>query len=186
LLASVGLALAVEPVDIDESVRENEPPYDYAARVAAEKCDAAITRLGRPTLAVLAADTVVVLGNQILGKAADGEEAAGMLGRLAGRRHEVLTAYRIRFDERTVERVVSTQVTFRSLDPKEVAAYVASGEWRGKAGAYAIQGIAGAFVTDVRGSVTNVVGLPMAEVLADLRALQALPGYPSVAFGVAS
>jgi septum formation protein len=185
LLQSVGLALAVEPVDLDESVRDGEPARNYAARVAGEKCDAAVARLGPGPLAVLAADTVVVIAGQILGKAADATEAAAMLQRLAGYRHEVLTAYRIRHGERMVERVVSTFVTFRSLDGKEVEAYVASGEWRGKAGAYAIQGIAGSFVTEVRGSFTNVVGLPLAEVVADLRALEALPGYPPPGFGAA-
>lgn len=182
---SVGLALTTLSVDIDESVRDGEPVRDYAVRMAAEKCDAGVSRLGSATLAVLAADTVVALGNRILGKAADEAEAESMLGQLAGHRHEVLTAYRIRFGERMVERLTSTSVHFRSLDAKEIAAYVASGEWRGKAGAYAIQGIAGAFVTDLRGSFTNVVGLPLAEVLADLRALEALPAYPPPAFGVA-
>jgi predicted house-cleaning NTP pyrophosphatase (Maf/HAM1 superfamily) len=95
-----------------------------------------------------------------------------------------LTAHRLRFDERMLERVVSTLVNFRSLDVREITAYPACGEWRGKAGAHAIQGIAGSFVTDVRGSFTNVVGLPLAEVLADLRALAALPDYPPPAFGV--
>jgi septum formation protein len=184
LLMSLGLALAVEPVDLDEAVRDGEPVRDYAVRMATEKCDAAMTRLGSPRLAVLAADTIVSLSNQILGKPADQAEAAKMLGQLAGHRHEVLTAYRIRFGEQTVDRLVSTQVSFRSLDAKEVAAYLASREWQGKAGAYAIQGIAGAFVTDLRGSFTNVVGLPLAEVLADLRALQALPDYPPTGFGV--
>ena len=185
LLESVGLVLTVEPVDIDEAARDGEPVRVYAARVAAEKCDAAVLRLGTPALAVLAADTVVSLAGEILGKP-DGEaQAAAMLQRLAGHRHEVLTAYRIRYGERVLERLVGTYVTFRSLDGKEVAAYLASGEWRGKAGAYAIQGIAGSFVNDVRGSFTNVVGLPPAEVLADLRALEALSGYPPPAFGVA-
>ena len=174
----------MEPVDIDESVHDGEPVRDYAVRLAAEKGDAAVARLGGPKLAVLAADTIVSLGNRILGKPADEAQAAEMLGQLAGRRHEVLTAYHIRFSERMVERLVSTQVHFRSLDAKEVTAYLASGEWRGKAGAYAIQGIAGCFVTDLRGSFSNVVGLPLAEVLADLRALEALPGYPPHAFGV--
>lgn len=183
LLRSVGLALTVEPVDLDESVHVGEPVRDYAVRMAAEKCDAAVARLGRPRLAVLAADTVVSLGHQILGKAGDAAEAALMLEQLAGHRHEVLTAYRIRFGERMLERLVSTLVHFRSLEASELTAYVASGEWQGKAGAYAIQGIAGSFVTDVRGSFSNVVGLPLAEVLADLRALQALPGYPPPAFG---
>lgn len=181
---SVGLALAIEVVDIDESVAEGEAVRAYAVRMAEEKCTAALARLGTPELAVLAADTVVALGDVILGKAGDDAEAKSMLERLAGHRHEVLTAYRIAFGGRTVGRLVSTQVHFRSLDAREVAAYVASGEWRGKAGAYAIQGIAGAFVTDLRGSFTNVVGLPLAEVLADLRALEALPGYPPPAFGV--
>jgi septum formation protein len=179
---SVGLVLTVVPADLDEGVREGEPVRDYAVRMAAEKCDTAVSRLGGPTLAVLAADTVVAIGNQILGKPVDEADAGRMLGQLAGHRHEVMTAYRIRFGERSVERLVSTLVHFRSLDASEIAAYVASGEWRGKAGGYAIQGIAGAFVTDVRGSFTNVVGLPLAEVLADLRALEALPAYPPAAF----
>jgi septum formation protein len=186
LLTGVGLALVVEPVDIDETPREEEPPRAYAVRVAADKCDAAVAKLGAPALAVLAADTVVTLAGEILGKPEGTEQAEAMLRRLAGRRHDVLTAYRIRYRERMLERVVVTNVTFRSLDGKEIAAYIACGEWRGKAGAYAIQGIAGSFVTDVRGSFTNVVGLPLAEVLADLRALQALPDYPPSAFGQSS
>jgi septum formation protein len=185
LLQGVGLVLAIEPVDVDETARAGEPARAYAARVAAEKCEAAMAKLGTPAQAVLAADTVVTLAGEILGKPDDEAHAAAMLRRLAGHRHEVLTAYRIRHGERMVERLVATGVSFRSLDTKEIAAYLACGEWRGKAGAYAIQGIAGSFVTEVRGSFTNVVGLPLAEVLADLRALAALPGYPPPAFGVA-
>jgi septum formation protein len=185
LLASVGLHLTVVPVDLDESVRDGETARAYACRLAGEKCDAAVARLGAPALPVLAADTVVTLAGEILGKPDGQEQAAAMLRRLAGHRHEVLTAYRVRHGERMLERVVSTWVNFRSLCAKEIAAYLASGEWRGKAGAYAIQGIAGSFVTDLRGSFTNVVGLPLAEVLADLRALAALPDYPPPAFGVA-
>jgi septum formation protein len=184
LLERVGLVLSVEPVDIDEAVHDGEAARAYAGRLAAEKCDAAIARLGSPPLPVLAADTIVTLAGEILGKPDDEAQSAAMLQRLAGHRHEVLTAYRVRFGERMLERVVGSFVTFRSLDAKELAAYLACGEWRGKAGAYAIQGIAGSFVTDVRGSFTNVVGLPLAEVLADLRALEALPGYPAPAFGV--
>jgi septum formation protein len=186
LLQNLGLVLALAPVDIDEAAREGEAVRDYAVRMAGEKCDAAVARQGATALAVLAADTVVSIGHEILGKPADEAQAEAMLQRLAGRRHEVLTAYRIRLGERMVERLVGTFVTFRSLDGKEVSAYLASGEWRGKAGAYAIQGIAGSFVTEVRGSFTNVVGLPVAEVIADLRALEALPGYPPPAFGVAA
>jgi septum formation protein len=163
LLQNLGLVLAVEPVDIDETAREQEPVRDYAVRMAAEKCDAAVARQGATALAVLAADTIVSIGQDILGKPADEAQAEAMLQRLSGRRHEVHTAYRIRQGERMVERLVTTFVNFRS--------------------AYAIQGIAGCFVTDLRGSFTNVVGLPVAEVIADLRALEALPGYPPTAFG---
>jgi septum formation protein len=185
LLEGLGLALTIAPVELDEAARADEPARVYVARMAAEKCDAAVARLGSPPLAVLAADTIVSLGNEILGKPVDAGQAEAMLRRLAGHRHEVLTAYRICLGERMVERLVATFVTFRSLDAKEVAAYVASDEWRGKAGGYAIQGIAGCFATELRGSFSNVVGLPLAEVLADLRALNALPGYPPPAFGVA-
>jgi septum formation protein len=184
LLETLGLALVLAPVDLDESVREGEPVRDYVVRVAAEKCDAAFAQHCDSTLAVLGADTVVSIAGQILGKPSDEADAAVMLGRLAGRAHDVLTAYRVRRGERLLERVVSTRVAFRSVDASEIAAYIASGEWRGKAGGYAIQGIAGSFVTDIRGSFTNVVGLPVAEVIADLRALEALPGYPPPAFGI--
>ncbi len=121
--------LAIEAVDLDESVREGEAARDYAARVAAEKCEAAVARLGAPALAVLAADTVVTLAGAILGKPADRADAEHMLRRLADRRHDVLTAYRIRLGERSVERVVSTRVAFRSLDGSELSAYLDCGEW---------------------------------------------------------
>jgi septum formation protein len=184
LLERLGLLLRIEPVDVDETPAAGEKARAYAQRLAAEKGDAALARLETAVLPVLTADTVVVLGDDILGKPANRDEAAAMLRRLAGRRHEVMTAYRAHFAGRMVERVVSTGVTFRSLDPTELRAYLDCGEWQGKAGAYAIQGIAGAFAIEVHGSFSNVVGLPLAEVIADLRALQALPGYPPAAFGV--
>ena len=185
LLERMGLVLRIEPVDVDETPAAGERARDYAERLAGEKGDAALARLGRQAafLPVLTADTVVVLGADILGKPADREQAAAMLRRLAGRRHEVMTAYRAHFGGRMVARVVSTGVSFRSLDPAEIQAYLDSGEWQGKAGGYAIQGIAGAFAIEVRGSFSNVVGLPLAEVIADLRALEALPAYPRPGFG---
>jgi len=183
LLELLGLVLRIEPVDVDETPAPGEKARAYAQRLAAEKGEAALTRLGQETLPVLTADTVVVVGDDILGKPANQDEAAAMLRRLAGRRHEVMTAYRARFGGRMVERLVSTGVSFRSLDPAELRAYLDCGEWQGKAGAYAIQGIAGAFAIEVHGSFSNVVGLPLAEVIADLRALEALPGYPPSAFG---
>jgi septum formation protein len=183
LLERLGLVLRIEPVDVDETPAPDEKARAYAQRLAAEKGDAALARLGLQSAPILTADTVVVLGDNILGKPANQDEAAAMLRRLAGRRHEVITAYRAQFAGRMVERVVSTGVSFRSLDPAELRAYLDCGEWQGKAGAYAIQGIAGAFAIEVRGSFSNVVGLPLAEVIADLRALEALPGYPPPAFG---
>ncbi|HVV48564.1 MAG TPA: Maf family protein [Polyangia bacterium] len=186
LLERLGLVLEIVPGDVDETPLAGEKPLDYARRVAAAKCDAVADgpAAGRP-LAVLAADTTVIVEDAILGKPADDAEARAMLRRLAGRRHEVVTATSIRFEGRRLERAVTTQVSMRALQPAEVDAYVASGEGRDKAGGYAVQGIAAAFVTELRGSLTNVIGLPLAEVLADLLALGALPRYPAAGFGAA-
>ena len=109
-----------------------------------------------------------------------------MLGQLAGRRHEVITAYRIQRASAATERAVSTTVKFRLLASEEIAAYIASGEWQGKAGGYAIQGIAAVFTSEIRGSFTNVVGLPLAEAVADLRALGGAPRWPPPGFGVSA
>jgi septum formation protein len=193
LLEQLGLALIVAAAEIDETPLPGERPADYVRRVAGAKCDAvAAARAVAPaeaSLPVLAADTIVVAagddGPEIFGKPADPDDARRMLARLAGRRHEVSTAYRIRFADKLVERTVTTVVAFRALAPAELEAYVACGEWRGKAGGYAVQGIAGAFVTELRGSHTNVIGLPLAEALADLQAAGALPAYPPGAFGEA-
>jgi septum formation protein len=187
LLARLGLRLRVEPAAIDESPHPDERAADYVRRMAGEKCAAALARLGAGLgeLPVLAADTTVVVEGQILGKPADAAEAEAMLRRLCGRRHEVITAYRVQRAAAATERAVTTQVTFRLATPAEIAAYVASGEWQGKAGGYAIQGIAAVFATEIRGSLTNVIGLPLAEVVADLRAVGALPGWPPAAFGAA-
>lgn len=205
LLERMGLALVVAPVDLDETPLDGEKAGDCVRRLAAAKCDAAVAALpagagesnvdgGDETLTVLGADTIVIVDGQILGKPCDAAEARAMLGRLAGRRHEVTTAYRIwrgrpggdGAGARIIDRAVTTLVSFRLLQPGEVEAYVASGEWEGKAGGYAVQGIAAAFTTELRGSLTNVIGLPLAEVLADLLAAGALPSYPRAAFGISS
>lgn len=185
LLERLGLRLVVAAADIDEASRPDERPEAYVRRMAAEK--AAAARAGaaagpHAALPVLAADTTVIVGGDILGKPRDEGDARSMLLRLAGTRHEVTTAYRILHGGREVERAVTTAVSFRLLDAGEIDAYLASGEWSGKAGGYAVQGVAAAFVTELRGSLTNVVGLPLAEVLADLRALGALPAYPPLRF----
>ncbi len=183
LLEQLGLNLQVTPANVDETPLTGERPADYVRRVAGAKCDA-VAGARAMDLPVVAADTIVIVDDQILGQPRDEADARRMLLALAGRRHEVTTAYRISFGGRTLDRAVTTAVSFRSLQPAEVDAYLASGEWKGKAGGYAVQGRAGMFVTEMRGSHTNVIGLPLAEVLADLQALQALPGYPPAGFGV--
>jgi len=193
LLERLGLRLAIAPAEIDESPRADEPPGDYVRRMAVEKVAAAVAVAagaspvaGRadaaPALPFLGADTIVIVDGTILGKPRDADDARAMLLRLAGRRHEVTTAYRVCLGARELDRAVTTIVAFRLLDPAELDAYVGSGEWSGKAGGYAVQGVAAAFVTEMRGSPSNVIGLPLAEVLADLRALGALPGYPPKQF----
>ncbi len=172
LLASAGITPEVAPADVDESAQPGELPGPLARRLAAAKADAAHAR--HPDACVLAADTVVALGPEALGKAATPDEARAMLARLAGRPHEVITAFSLRLGAEARDRVVSTRVTFRALAERDLDWYVASGDWKGKAGAYAIQGGAAGFAEAVLGSYTGVVGLPLAEVVAELEALDVL------------
>lgn len=163
LLERVGVAIEVDAADIDERLAPGEAPLTYVARVAAGKADAVAAR--HPGRWVLAADTIVEHDGVVLGKPADEDEARAMLRRLAGHTHRVTTAVALR-GPASADRLVSTEVSMVDV-PRVVADdYVASGEWRGKAGGYAIQGMAAAFVREVRGSVTNVIGLPLAEVVA--------------------
>lgn len=166
LLARIGIVPdAVVPADIDETPRRDEPPRDYVARMAAQKAaavGAALPDGGRPAV-VLAADTTVVAGRRILGKPAHEAEAGAFLRLLSGRRHHVLTAVTVLAGGQARHRLVDTTIRFRPLPPAEIAAYVASGEWRGKAGGYGIQGRAGAFAPWIQGSFSAVVGLPLAE-----------------------
>jgi septum formation protein len=167
LLTRVGIEVEVLPAEIDETPQLAERPSACALRLASEKA-AAAAQLA-PGRWVLAADTVVEVDGIMLGKPDDGASAAAMLAQLAGRTHRVVTGYAIRGpDGASTARSVTTEVDFRELEADDIDGYVASGEWRGKAGGYAAQGIAAAFVTAVRGSFTNVVGLPLAEVLMDL------------------
>jgi septum formation protein len=165
LLAQLGLALDVRPSDADEAVHPGEPPRDYVLRVAREKARAV------PGDLVLAADTAVVLGDEVLGKPAGDDDARRMLRALSGTEHEVLTAVVVRrgAPPLELEELVSTRVRFARLSEAQIAWYVGTGEPRDKAGAYAIQGAGGAFVLSVAGSVSNVVGLPLAETAALLR-----------------
>lgn len=162
LLAALGLDCEVSPVDIDETPGPGEAPADCARRLAGEKASAAAAR-HPPDRLVLAADTVVALGDEIFGKPADAADAARMLRRLSGRCHEVHTAVAARRAESTAFRVSSSEVTFRDLRDAEIDAYVATGEPLDKAGAYGIQGLAAIFVTRLCGSYTGVVGLPARE-----------------------
>src|SRR5678816_420409 len=142
LLEQLGLNLQVTPANIDETPFPNERPAEYVRRVAAAKCDAvtAARAPDLPAIPTLAADTIVIVDDQILGQPRDEEDARRMLRALAGRRHEVTTAYRISFGGRSLDRAVTTTVSFRALQLAEVDAYLACGEWKGKAGGYAVQG----------------------------------------------
>ncbi len=170
LLASAGVDFDVVPADVDERLQPGERPDDYVSRVAAAK--AAAIPLDEHTV-ILAADTAVVVDEMILGKPSDEACAMGMLALLSGRWHQVLTAVVVRWSEgggeRMRHRVVKTDVEMCELSDQAIAEYVATGEPMDKAGAYGIQGAAQAFVTDVRGSRSNVAGLPIAETLDLLR-----------------
>ena len=168
LLRAAGYTFDVLPVDIDERVRAGEMPRDYVRRLAAEKSAAAwdIVQLKPDAMGaiVLGADTAVVVDDHILGKPRDEGEAASMLRQLSGRRHEVLTGVSLR--SRGGERgfIGATGVYMMELRDEDIAWYVASGEGRDKAGAYAIQGLASRFIPGIDGSYANVVGLPVADV----------------------
>ena len=166
LLGNLGISFQVEPANVDESVHPGEPPRLYVERLARSKATAVAERM--PGTLVLAADTSVVLQDEVLGKPADRTGAAEMLRMLSGKTHEVLTGVAL---AGTTERscVVATSVHFRPLTEQEVCWYVASGEPMDKAGAYAIQGKGSAFVRAIEGSYSNVVGLPLVETLVLLR-----------------
>jgi septum formation protein len=172
LLERVGLALEVRPADVDETALPGEAPDAYVSRVARTK---ALATARPPGQWVLAADTTVTIDGAILAKAETPEEASAMLRPLFGRTHQVLTAFVLVGDRGgrhcQYEQRVTTDVVMIDFDAATLADYVASDDWRGKAGAYALQGIGAALVREVRGSVTNVIGLPLAEVLAALRDL---------------
>ena len=161
LLAQAGIRPdAVLPADIDETPGRGELPRACALRLALAK--AAAVAAG-PADLVLSADTVVAVGRRNLGKPSDADEAAAFLRLLSGRRHRVITAVALRAGAVLRHRVVETAVRFKALSPGEIAAELASGDWRGKAGGYAIQGSAGALIPWIGGSYSNVVGLPLTE-----------------------
>ena len=164
LLRAAGFTFDIVVPDVDESRRDGERAEDFVRRLAIEKARAAF---GRHQDVILAADTVVVVDGDILGKPRDDADAAAMLRRLSGRWHEVMTGVCLLQSGREVVDVATTRVQFASLSEADVHWYVTSGETRDKAGAYAIQGLASRFIPRIEGSYTNVVGLPV-ELVAGL------------------
>lgn len=177
LLGRAGVRFEVLPADVDERALPGEAARDYAARVAETKAET--VRRARPDAWVLGADTIVVVAEtEILGKPEAPAQAAAMLARLSGRSHVVMTATCLLGPDGESRRLVETEVVFRALGLDEIASYVDGGEWHGKAGGYAAQGQAAAFVAAIHGSYTNVVGLPLSETLIDLSRLGvAVPRY---------
>lgn len=157
LLSLIGIAHEVRPADIDESVLPAEAPAPHAERLARGKAHALAE--GHPDIVVIAADTIVVVDGDILGKPRDASQAALMLRRLAGRQHIVYTAIAVARDSRTESAVEAVQVTMRALNDREIAAYIATGEPMDKAGAYGIQGYGATIVERVDGDYFSVMGL---------------------------
>lgn len=160
----------MDPAELDETPLPRELPRDYALRMAAAKHTAVAPR--HPGRLVLAADSVVAVGRRILPKAEREEEARACLGLLSGRRHRVLGGVAIGIDGKMRTRLVETIVRFKRLEASEIDAYIHGGEWRGKAGGYAIQGSAATFVAFISGSYSNVVGLPLFETVQLLKSLR--------------
>ena len=168
LLAQLAVAPdEVRPADIDETPRKGELPRPYCSRMACEKAEAIAAG---PDEIVLTADTTVAVGRRILGKPAHQGEALTFLRLLSGRRHKVITAVAVRARDRLWQRDVVTTVRMKRLSDEELSGYLATGDWRGKAGGYAIQGPAGSFIPWIQGSFSAVMGLPVAETATLLQA----------------
>jgi len=167
LLKDAGQDFEIMVPQIDEAPLPGEAPAAFVCRTAREKAEAVTA----PDAVILAADTAVVEGERILGKPVDAEDASAMLRSLSGRTHEVMTGVCLRSPAQTVCFHIETRVTFRTLSEQEIADYVAGGEPMDKAGAYAIQGGAAKMIRRVEGSYSNVVGLPLCEVIEELEKL---------------
>jgi len=168
LLGQIGVAHTVDPADVDESRRPGEAPREYVLRLAREKAESVFRR--RPGALVLGADTAVVLDGELFGKPLDQNESVRMLRALGGRTHEVLTAVAVRHPAGADARLSVSEVSLRALSDAECRRYWDTGEPRGKAGGYAIQGLAATFIERLAGSYSGVVGLPLAETAALLGA----------------
>lgn len=174
----------VQGVDMDESILKDEAPREAVTRLAREKAEAAKALRRDAHDLVMTADTIVACGRRILGKPEGADDARRMLSLLSGRRHKVMSCVcLVAPDDTVTSRTVVTRVTFKRLSAMELDAYIASGEWEGKAGGYAIQGRADAFVRALEGSYSNVVGLPLHETanLLNGAGFQVLDGWGSSA-----
>ena len=165
LLDQIGAEFSVHPVNMDESMLPGEGVLQHVQRLASEKARTGFEQLSREQagLAVLAADTVVEIEGDVLGKPESEQQARAFLARLSGKIHRVHTAVALVTDEKELAATSSSEVEFMVLSEAQIAAYVATGEPLDKAGAYAIQGIAGQFVVNLRGSYSGVMGLPLHE-----------------------
>ncbi|MBA3270251.1 MAG: septum formation inhibitor Maf [Acidobacteria bacterium] len=170
LLAAAGIEFLTVPVKVEESVWKHEPPGDHVRRLALEKAQAAFAN--HPDAVVIGADTIVLVGGEIMGKPQDNDDATRMLRLLSGREHEVLTGLAVIARRGTAIEVARTRVWINPLTDTEITEYVATGEPMDKAGAYAIQGLFSKFIDRIQGSYSNVVGLPVALVY------RLLKGYP--------
>ncbi len=183
LMSGLGFEPIVLVSSVPEEKHENETPSGYTERLAQEKARAVAKQIedrnDLPEL-ILAADTIVVLEDRVLEKPVDAQDACAMLEDLSGTTHQVITSFcwLNRTSDDILVRSVSTDVIFRELDTEMIARYVATGEPMDKAGAYGIQGFAGAFVSSIKGSYTAVVGLPIAAVLAALEEIGGIEGFP--------
>lgn len=165
LLEQIGAEFRVCPVDMDESMLPGEDVLQHVQRLAMAKARTGFEQLSpqQPDLAVLAADTVVEIDGEVLGKPAGAQQAAAFLARLSGRQHAVHTAVALVTADHELAAINSSEVEFMTLSDKQIAAYVATGEPLDKAGAYAIQGVAAQFVVNLNGSYSGVMGLPLHE-----------------------
>jgi septum formation protein len=181
LLSMLGLDFGILDLDLPETPAPGELPEDYVRRVAREKAGAGLLRvIGQAEAVVLGADTEVVLDGRVYGKPVDVADAAAMLRSLSGRTHRVISAVSMVSAGREAQAVSVSEVAFAPLGEDDIAAYLATGEWDGKAGAYAIQGMAQAFVSRLDGSHSGVMGLPLHETAGLLRGFGLFPpGLPA-------
>lgn len=178
ILGDAGLRFEIQPSGIDEKTRAGEAPADLAERLAREKAEDVASRLPKsPARPVLGSDTIVVAGENVLGKPRDAEHAVELLGQLVGTTHRVMTAIALAWSDgrATASQVVVSEVEMRSATRAELVEYVAVGESLDKAGGYALQGEGARFILGVRGSSTNVIGLPLEETLALIEEQKATP-----------